>query len=86
MEESLDLSYGDFRMLDQNAVLTDQGLAGKLAEVEVSPGLCIIETFVCKPIQPLTLSELAAMSIVDVRELESLSGSEVRLLCLKSDR
>ena len=86
MEESLDLSYNDCRMLDQNAVVTDQGLACKLAVVEVSPGLSIIEIFICKPTPPLTLGQLAAMSIADVRELPRLSGSEVRLLCLKSDR
>ena len=86
MEETLDLDYLDCLMVDQNAAVTEQGLACKLGVVEVSPGLCLIEVHICKPTQEVTVGELAVMSLSDVRDLECMSGSRVRLLCLKSDR
>ena len=86
MEESLDLSYNDSLMLDQNALITDQGLACKIAVVEIDSGLALIEINVRKPAQPLTLALVAAMSIVDFRGIEAVSGSDVRLLCLKAQR
>lgn len=86
MEETLDLSYGDCLMVDQNAALTAQGLACKLGVAEITSGLLSIEVYVCKPTQPVTLAELAAMSLADVRDMESVPGGQVRLLCLKANR
>ena len=86
MEEILDLAYDDTLMVDQNAVLTNQGLACKLGVVEVASGLLMIEVYICKPTQPVTLAGLAALSLADVRDMESVSGGQVRLLCLKANR
>ena len=86
MEESLDLSYEDCLLLDENAVLTSDGLACKIGVSQVGAGLLMIEVNVLKPKQPQTLAELAAMSLVNFRNLPATPGSSVRLLSLKADR
>ncbi len=86
MEESLDLTYNDCLMLDQNALVTDQGLAAKMAVVEMDDGLALIEVNVLKPEHPITLAQAAAMNLVDFRRLDATPGSRVRLLCLKAQR
>lgn len=86
MEESLDLSYSQCLLLDQNAVLAADGLACKIGVVEVSTGLLLIEVNVCKPVHTYSPAQLAAMTLVNFRNLDYTSGSPVRLLCLKAER
>lgn len=86
MEEVLDLSFGDTPMVDQNAVLTADGIAAKIAVLEEAPDLLLVEVYVLKPRNGIALDELAQMSMPVIRDLEPAPGSRVRLLCLKAKR
>ena len=84
MEELGQLDYGDVLACDGDAVLTDDGLAVKIAATEVTVGMMMIEVYTCRPRPASSLADLADMTMDQVKSLSAAKGSAVRLLTYRS--
>ena len=84
LEEATELSYGDALMLDGSSLVTDSGVAGKYQVFETAPGLLTIEVEVCRPIDALTVVQLAAMTMQEFRQVPSVQGSRITFTTLST--
>ena len=84
MEELQDLDYGDVLACDGDAILTDGGVAIKIASSEAMVGMLLVEIYACRPTDARSAGELASMTMSQVQALPAASGSEVRLLTYRS--
>ena len=84
LEELAQLDYGDVLACDGDALLTDGGLAVKIASTEVSVGMLMIEVYTCRPSPEHALAELADMTLTQIKALPATRGAQVRLLTYRS--
>jgi Tfp pilus assembly protein PilV len=83
MEEALELTFQDVLGLDGDTALTTEGIAVRTSVVQSTATLALVEVCVCRPVPPLTLMQLQALSMDGFRQLPSAPGSRLSLVTMK---
>ena len=86
MEELEELDYADVLATDGNAILTEEGIAIKMAVSEAMVGMLLVEVCGCRPLEERTLLELAGMTMTQFKNVQPASGPQVRLLTYRAGR
>ncbi|HUW58113.1 MAG TPA: type II secretion system protein [Planctomycetota bacterium] len=86
LEELEHLDYGDVLACDGDAMLTPGSVAVKISATEAMVGLILIEVRAARPKEQRTLLELAGMTMQQFRDLQTVIGSEVRVVTYRAGR